>query len=73
MKLVRHGAQVVAVIQQGWEKAYLLSQQGKQEWVPVFLVGEAQPFAEIHSTTRAVRLCEGRELADEQGVLFHDI
>jgi hypothetical protein len=65
MKLVRHGTQVVAVIQQGWEKAYLLSsQQGKREWVPMFLVGEAQPFAEIHSTTRAVRLCEGRELAE---------
>jgi len=35
MKLVRHGAQV-AVIQEGWEKAYLLSRQGKQEWVPVY-------------------------------------
>ena len=54
------------------EKAYLLSQQGKQEWIPLFLVGEAQPFAEIDSVTRAVRLCEGRELANEQDVLFHD-
>ena len=73
MKLVRHGTQVVAVIQQGWEKAYLLSQQDKQEWVPLFREGSARPFAEIHSTTRAVRLCEGRELADEQDVMFHDV
>jgi hypothetical protein len=56
MKLVRHGTQVVAIIEQGWEKAYLLSQQGKQEWVSMFLVGEERPFAEIHSATRQVRL-----------------
>jgi hypothetical protein len=73
MKLVRHGAQVIAVIEQGWEKAYLHSQQGKQEWVPMFLVGEERPFAEIHSMTRQVRLCEGHELAEEQGVVFHDV
>ena len=71
MKLVRHGAQVVAIIEQGWEKVYLLSQQGEHEWVSMFLVGEARPFAEIHSATRQVRLCEGRELAEEQRVVFH--
>ena len=39
----------------------------------MFLVGEARPFAEIYNTTRQVHLCEGRELAEEQGVVFHDI
>jgi len=73
MKLVRHGTQVVAIIEQGWEKAYLLSQQGKQEWVSMFLEGEERPFAEIHSATRQVRLCEGRELAEVQGVVFRDV
>ncbi len=73
MKLVRHSAQVVAIIERGWEKAYLLSQRGKQAWVPMFLVGEARPFAEIHSATRQVRLGEGRELAEEQSVVFHDV
>ncbi len=73
MKLVRHGTQVVAIIEQGWEKAYLLSQQGKQAWVSMFLVGEARPFAKIHSATRQVHLCERRELADEQGVVFHAV
>ena len=71
MKLVRHGAQVVVIIEQGWEKAYLLSQQSEHEWVSMFLAGEARPFAEIHSATRQVRLCEGRELAEEQRVVFH--
>jgi len=55
MKLVRHGAQIVAIIEQGWEKAYLHSQRGKQAWVPVFLVSEARPFAGIHSEDRQVR------------------
>jgi hypothetical protein len=73
VKLVRHGTQVVAIIEQRWEKAYLLSQQGKQAWVPMFLEGEARPFAEIHSATRQVRLCEGRELAEEQRVVFHEV
>ena len=73
MKLIRHGTEIVAVIQHGGEKAYLHSQRGKQEWVPMFLVGEARPFAEIHSATRQVHLCEGRELAAEQSVVFHDV
>src|SRR2546427_3526514 len=60
MKLIRHGTEVVAIIQQSWEKAYLLSKLGKQEWVPLFREGEAIPFAEIHSESRQVRLCEGR-------------
>jgi hypothetical protein len=73
MKLVRHGTQVVAIIELRWEKAYLLSQQDRQAWVPMFLEGEARPFTEIHSATRQVRLCEGCELAEEQRVVFHAV
>jgi len=33
MKLIRHGTAIVAVIEHQREKAYLISQQGKQEGV----------------------------------------
>jgi hypothetical protein len=73
MKLIRHGTQIVAIIQRAWEKAYLLSQRGKQEWIPVFLIDRAAPFAEIHSESRQVRLSAGSELISEQRVFFHDV
>ncbi len=73
MKLVRHTVQeVVAVVERNWEKAYLTSQQEKCEWEPLFLVGEAIPFAEIHTTTHQARLCEGRHLTEQCDVVLHD-
>lgn len=74
MKLVRHtGEIVVAVIERNWEKAYLTSQQEKREWEPLLLVGDAVAFAEIHTTTHQVRLCEGRQLTEQCDVVLHDV
>jgi hypothetical protein len=70
MKLIRHGDIIVALVIRAWEKAYLVSQRGKQEWVPLFLVGSAQPVAEVHSATRQVRLCADQQIADQRSVVF---
>jgi hypothetical protein len=70
MKLVKRGDTIVAIIERQWEKTYLISQQGKQEWVPLFLVGSQNPIAEIDPQTRLVRMDPGQALADEQEVVF---
>jgi hypothetical protein len=70
MKLIRHGDIIVALVERAWEKAYLASQRGKQEWVPLFAVEGMQPVAEVHSTTRQVRLCADQQIADQQSVVF---
>jgi hypothetical protein len=69
MKLVRHGTTIVAIIERGWEKAYLTAQQRKRDWIPLFLTGSAQPVAEIHSK---VRVCVGQQIADQQVVVLHE-
>ncbi len=74
MKLVRHtDERVVAVIERNWEKAYLTARQPLSEWEPLFLIGEATPFAEIHTMTHQVRLYEGRQLAEQCDVVLHDV
>lgn len=72
MKLVRHHEEVVALFERAWEKAYVLAHQGKQEWVPLYLPDQRQPCAEIHVTTRTVRLCGVYLLQTEQTVFFRD-
>ena len=72
MQLVRHGEQIVAIIERGWEKAYLTAQQGRQQWVPLFPIGLAIAIAEIDPLTRQVRLCAGQAIANQQEVVFHD-
>jgi hypothetical protein len=72
MQLVKHGEQIVAVIERRWEKAYLTAQQGKREWVPLFPIGLATPIAEIDPMTRQVRLCAGQAIVNQQEVVFHD-
>lgn len=59
MQLVRHGSAIVAIIERRWERDYLSSVRGRLEWVTLYLVGSTDPFAEIHTATRQVRLCEG--------------
>ena len=74
MKLVRHGNEtVVAIIERGWEKAYLTSQQGQRDWEPLFLIGAAVPIAKIHTITHQVQLCEGQHLAEQCDVVLHDV
>jgi len=65
MKLIRHGTEIVAMIEHQREKAYLISQQGKQEWVSLFPVGDTIPVAEMNTTNLQVRLCAGQTAADE--------
>lgn len=72
MKLIKHGEALIALIEHNWEKAYLTSQQGKQEWVPLFTIGSTAPIAEIDPVTRQVRLCTGQTVADQQEVVLHD-
>ncbi len=70
MQLVRHGSAIVAVIERRWERDYLSSVRDRLEWVPLYQVGGTVPFAEIHTTTHQVRLCEseGQLLLDQQVV-----
>jgi hypothetical protein len=70
MKLVKHGAVVVAIIEHGWEKSYLKAQQGTVEWVPLFLSGGTTPYAEVHAASRHVRLYAGQEVLDQQEVFY---
>lgn len=72
MKLVRHHEQVIAIFERAWEKAYLLAHQGKEEWVPLYLSGQAQPqlCAEIHTITRTVRLHGEHLVPSELSVQF---
>lgn len=73
MKLVRHHEAVVAIFERAWEKAYVLAHQSLQEWIPLALPGQAQLWAEIHATTRSVRLCEGSRVLTEQQVVFQNL
>ncbi len=70
MKLMNQGNSIVAIIERQWEKSYLISQQGNQSWVPLFLVGGENLIAEIDPKTRQVRLSPGQTIADEQEVVF---
>lgn len=72
MKLVRHGDAIVAIVEHHWEKTYLTSQQGKQEWVPLFPSESTTPIAEIDPMTRQVRLAPGQTVLDQREVVFHD-
>ena len=72
MQLVKHGDKIVAVIERQWEKAYLTAQQGKQKWVPLFLIGLAIPIAEIDPVTRQVRMCAEQAIVNQQEVVLHD-
>jgi hypothetical protein len=72
MQLVKHGEQVIAIIERHWEKAYLTAQRGKQAWVPLFPIGLASPIAEIDPVTRQVRMCAGQAIVNQQEVVFHD-
>lgn len=72
MKLVRHDDTIIALVGYNPEKAYLTSQQGKQEWIPLFTIGSATPIAEIDPVTRQVRMCAGQTIADQQEVVLHD-
>ena len=71
MKVVKHGDAIVVIIEHGWEKLYLMAQQGTVEWVPLFLHEDSIPFAEIDPASRHVRLCVGQELIDQRDVVFH--
>ncbi len=73
MKLVRHHEAVIAIFEHAWEKTYFLAHRSTQEWIPLALPGQAQPCAEIHSTTRSVRLCEGNLVQTEQRVIFQNL
>ena len=72
MRLVKHGEQVVAIIERRWEKAYLTAQQGKREWILLFPIGLATPIAEIEPVTRQVRMRTGQAIVNQQEVIFHD-
>src|SRR5258708_23363889 len=73
MKLVRHYEAVIAIFERAWEKAYLLTCQSNQEWVPLYSPGQPLPCAEIHAITRVVRLCHGHLVQTEQAVLFQNL
>ena len=73
MKLVRHYEAVIAIFERAWEKAYVLTCQGKQEWIPLYSPGQPLPCAEIHARTRVVRLCHGQLVQTEQAVLFQHL
>lgn len=73
MKLVRHYDAVIAIFERAWEKTYLLARRGEQEWVPLYLPSQPLPCAEIHASTREVRLCHGHLVQTEQAVLFHNL
>jgi hypothetical protein len=51
MKLIRHGTEIVPVNEHQREKAYLILQRGKQEWVSLFPVGDTTPVAEMNRPT----------------------
>ena len=70
MQLVRHGSAIVAIIERRWERVYLSSAKDRLEWVPLYQVGGTVPFAEIHTATHQVRLCEsaGQPLLAQQEV-----
>lgn len=70
MKLVRHHSDVVVIFEHAWEKAYVQAHQSTREWIPLTLPGQAHPCAEIHATTRLVRLCNGYVVLTEQQVIF---
>ncbi|MBV9229536.1 MAG: hypothetical protein JOZ18_09510 [Chloroflexi bacterium] len=72
MKLVKHGDAAILLIEHTWEKVYLKAQQGVLEWVPLFLPGEATPFAQIHAISHHMRLCAGQQVLDQQKVVFHE-
>lgn len=72
MKLVKHGDELVAVVEHAWEKAFLTAQRGKTAWVPLFPLGLAFPIAEIDPVTRQVILCAGQDIVNQQEVVFHD-
>jgi hypothetical protein len=73
MKLVRHHEAVIAIFERTWEKAYVLTHQSLQEWIPLVLPGQALPCAELHTTTRSVRLREGFVVLTEQRVTFQNL
>jgi hypothetical protein len=73
MKLVRHGATVIAIIERRWEKDFLSLQRNSREWVPLFPVGGIVPLAEINTITHEARLCEGQVLIDQQEVELHSL
>jgi hypothetical protein len=77
MKLVRHGETIVVIFERGHEKAYVMAQQGqRREWIPLYGIDEessAEPVAEMHATSRIVRLYGPHMIQTELAVVFHPL